>query len=37
MKRRRLNKAKDRRVFRATSGQHPSNTVKFVMRGGIRK
>lgn len=37
MKRMRLNKRKDRKVFKRTSGQHPSNSVGFVMRGGIRK
>lgn len=37
MKRRPLPKGRDRKVFRQTSKPHPSNTVKFVMRGGIRK
>lgn len=37
MKRTRLNKAKDRKVFRATTKTHPSNTVNYVMRGGIRR
>jgi len=37
MKRRSLSRGKDRRVFSNTSRPHPANTVKFVMRGGIRK
>lgn len=37
MKRRSLNKRKDRKVFKATTKSHPANTVKSVMRGGIRK
>lgn len=38
MKRIPLNKKRDRRVFRATSNPHPSNTtINSVMRGGIRK
>lgn len=37
MKRIKLNRSKDRRVFKRTSAPHPSNTVKSVMRGGIRK
>lgn len=38
MRRRALSKFKDRKVFRRTTKQHPSNsTVKAVMRGGIRK
>lgn len=37
MRRTRLNPSKDRKVFRSTSKSHPSNTVKSVMRGGIRK
>lgn len=37
MKRQRLRKSQDRRRFRATAGIHPGNTVRSVMRGGIRK
>lgn len=37
MRRQHLNRSTDRRVFKNTTGQHPSNTVKYVMRGGIRK
>lgn len=37
MKRYPLNKNKDRKVFSQTSKPHPSNTVNYVMRGGIRK
>lgn len=37
MKRTRLSPSKDRKVFSRTAKQHPSNTVKYVMRGGIRK
>lgn len=37
MRRSRLNKSSDRRVFSRTSGAHSANTVKSVMRGGIRK
>lgn len=38
MKRMALRRGQDRKVFRATSKPHPSNsTVKSVMRGGIRK
>lgn len=37
MRRSRLSGPKDRKVFRRTSKQHPANSVKFVMRGGIRK
>lgn len=37
MKRKSLRRSTDRKVFRRTSGQHPSNTVRAVMRGGIRK
>lgn len=37
MKRFALNRGKDRKVFRRTSRPHPSNTVRAVMRGGIRK
>lgn len=38
MKRIRLNKRQDRKVFRKTSSVHPANsTAKSVMRGGIRK
>lgn len=37
MRRYHLNKSKDRKVFRRTSRPHPSNTVRAVMRGGIRK
>lgn len=37
MRRIKLNRSKDRRVFRKNSGQHPANTVRSVMRGGIRK
>nr|QJB20969.1 MAG: hypothetical protein [Microvirus sp.] len=37
MKRRPLNKKRDQKIFTKTSASHPANTVKFVMRGGIRK
>lgn len=37
MRRMKLNRSKDRRVFKATTKVHPSNTVTSVMRGGIRK
>ena len=37
MRRSPLNKSKDRKVFRRTSKTHSANTVKSVMRGGIRK
>lgn len=37
MRRSRMSRRRDRKVFRRTSGQHPSNTVSSVMRGGIRK
>lgn len=37
MRRQHLNKSKDRKVFRSTTKQHPANTIKSVMRGGIRK
>lgn len=37
MKRFKLNKRRDRRSFSRTSGKHPANSVKSVMRGGIRK
>lgn len=38
MRRRHLNKSKDRKVFTKTSRPHPGNsTVSSVMRGGIRK
>lgn len=37
MRRSRLPYSKDKKVFRRTSKQHPANSVKFVMRGGIRK
>lgn len=37
MKRFHLSKGKDRRVFKKTSRQHPANTIRSVMRGGIRK
>lgn len=37
MKRRPVPRMKDKRVFSKTSKPHPSNTVNFVMRGGIRK
>nr|QJB20962.1 MAG: hypothetical protein [Microvirus sp.] len=37
MRRYKLSKSKDRRVFKKTSKPHSSNTVKSVMRGGIRK
>lgn len=37
MRRRPVNKFKDRKVFKRSSAPHPSNTVRFVMRGGIRK
>lgn len=37
MKRMKLSKNKDKKVFKKTSGSHPANTVTNVMRGGIRK
>ena len=37
MHRSKLNKSRDRKVFKQTSKPHPGNTVKFVMRGGLRK
>lgn len=37
MKRKSLKRSSDRKVFRKTSGAHPANTIRFVMRGGIRK
>jgi len=37
MRRRALNPRKDKQVFRRTSKAHSANTVKSVMRGGIRK
>ena len=37
MRRRALNRSTDRKVFRRTSKPHSANTVKSVMRGGIRK
>lgn len=37
MRRTKLNRSTDRKVFQKTSGTHPANTVRFVMRGGIRK
>lgn len=37
MKRTRMNPSKDKKVFKQTSKPHKSNTVQFVMRGGIRK
>lgn len=37
MKRQKMNHAKDRKVFQRTSKPHKSNTVQYVMRGGIRK
>lgn len=37
MKRIPLKKSTDRKIFSKTTAQHPSNTVKYVMRGGIRK
>lgn len=37
MKRIPLSRSNDRKTFRSTAKQHPANTVKFVMRGGIRK
>lgn len=37
MRRFKLSKSRDRKVFRRTTAQHPSNTVRSVMRGGIRK
>lgn len=37
MKRKSLKRSSDRKVFRRTSGSHPANTIRFVMRGGIRK
>jgi len=32
-----MGQKKDKKVFKRTSKPHPSNTVKYVMRGGIRK
>ncbi|WNK14290.1 MAG: hypothetical protein [Microvirus sp.] len=37
MRRSHLSPNKDRKVFKRTSRVHKSNTIKFVMRGGIRK
>jgi len=37
MRRARMNPRRDRKVFRKTAKQHPANTIRFVMRGGIRK
>lgn len=37
MRRSRMSKSKDRKVFKKTAKQHPANTVRSVMRGGIRK
>lgn len=37
MRRTPLKRSTDRKVFKRTSAPHPSNTVKYVMRGGIRK
>lgn len=37
MRRTRLSRGKDRKVFQKTSAPHPGNTVRSVMRGGIRK
>lgn len=37
MRRSRLNPGRDKKVFKKTSRQHSANTVKTVMRGGIRK
>lgn len=37
MKRRRLSHGRDRKVFSRTAKQHPGNTIRSVMRGGIRK
>lgn len=37
MKRIPLNPRRDRKIFKRTSGTHPTNTVRYVMRGGIRK
>lgn len=37
MRRTKLNRSTDRKIFKRTSTQHPGNTVKYVMRGGIRK
>jgi len=37
MRRTRLPKKQDKRIFRSTSKAHSANTVRFVMRGGIRK
>lgn len=37
MRRTKLSRSSDRRHFKATSKPHPGNTVRFVMRGGIRK
>lgn len=36
MKRRKLKRSVDRRVFSRTSGQHVKNTVQYTMRGGKR-
>jgi len=37
MKRTKMSPKKDKKMFKKTSKPHPANTVKFVMRGGIRK
>ena len=37
MRRIRVNRHRDRKVFKRTSRPHASNTVTSVMRGGIRK
>lgn len=37
MKRRSLSRGRDRKNFTRTSKPHPANTVKSVMRGGLRK
>lgn len=36
MKRQRLKKRQDKKVYRATAKVHPKNSVRYVMRGGIR-
>ena len=37
MRRKPMNKSKDKKVFKKTVGLHPGNTIRSVMRGGIRK
>lgn len=37
MRRKALRRSSDRKRFKKTTKPHAANTVKFVMRGGIRK